>query len=93
MDKEEFPRKGSSRLKKWMLGSWVGLGGLFLDTAIRPGAFSKDFQMTLLIMTAYAVMPLLLTLVYLSSIMTQPPLDPDGRMSLPKEPKPEERWK
>ena len=91
MDKEKFPRRGSSRLKKWVLVGWVTAGALFLKIITRPGAFGKNLQMSLLIMAGYTILPLLLTLFYCATLVTQPPLDPDGRMSLPKEPKPEKR--
>jgi len=86
MDKKEFQRSGNLRLKRWVLVGWVTAGGLFFQIAIRPGAFGKNLQTSLLIIASYTILPLLLTLFYCSTLVTQPPLDPDGRMSLPKEP-------
>jgi len=86
VDKKEFQRSGNLRLKRWLLIAWVTGGVLFFKIATRPGAFGKNLHISLLIMAGYSIVPLLLTLFYCSTLVTQPPLDADGRMSLPKEP-------
>lgn len=94
MSQKEFQKRGSPMVKKMMLSSWGASASLCILAFSSPLGSIKNGRMVLMLSgVLVAFMAFVMTLVYWSTIMAKPPLDPDGRMPLPKEPKPEERWK